>query len=291
MAWQICAASSKLFAKTAPPLASIRYQRTSWLKSWLLGGSKRVCEWAAAIMNTEADRSTADFSDLRRDDRASAIALAEALHSAWRDGEARQLTQALANDARRQGSLADLRYILAIAFSIEFVAGRADAARLAATEELAIATDCGLRRERKEALGHLAWCEAFAGHADECRRLAEERRNLMRRMGSDSPLHGSVGVLNLADGRLEMAIALFRESMADEAPNACSQAGAIDPVVPDLIEALFRSGRRGRRRPYSTPSRQMCESLAVRTRYRWHIVAAGSSRPRPVRRGVGGARL
>ena len=83
------------------------------------------------------------------------------------------------------------------------------AARRAATEELWIAADGGLKRERKESLGHLAWCAAYAGQQDECRRLVQERLELMRRSGSGRAAHQSLGVLEAGLGNAEAAVPLL----------------------------------------------------------------------------------
>ncbi|HEV7194885.1 MAG TPA: LuxR C-terminal-related transcriptional regulator [Pedococcus sp.] len=193
-----------------------------------------------------AYRKAAERADRKRTvhaDPNASICLAEALHSAGLNDRARQLTRTLADAARARGDLAGLRYLLSIRFSIESVDGRVAAARRAATEELWIAADGGLKRERKESLGHLAWCAAYAGQQDECRRLVQERLELMRRSGSGRAAHQSLGVLELGLGNAEAAVPLLSAILDEQTATGWRTAGTFSPVAPELIEALARSGR------------------------------------------------
>jgi DNA-binding CsgD family transcriptional regulator len=145
--------------------------------------------------------------------------------------------------SRREGALGELRFGLSVLFSIEHVTSNVGAATLAATEELAIATDFGLLRERKEALGHVAWCDAYAGRADECRRHARERMELSARTGQSAVLHCAVGILELGLGNAEAAAKVFDAALRDEERIGWPMASAFNPVAPELIECLARCGR------------------------------------------------
>jgi DNA-binding CsgD family transcriptional regulator len=145
--------------------------------------------------------------------------------------------------SRREGALGELRFGLSILFSIEHVTSNVGAATLAATEELSIATDFGLLRERKEALGHVAWCDAYAGRAEECRRHASERLDLLARMGQSPVMHCAVGILELGLGNPEAAAKVFDAALRDEERIGWPLASAFNPVAPELVESLTRCGR------------------------------------------------
>ena len=76
---------------------------------------------------------------------------------------AREVVVAAERDARADGLLGELHVALACRFGIELAAGRIVAADAAAAEELELATGFGRAAERREALGHVAWGDAFIG--------------------------------------------------------------------------------------------------------------------------------
>ena len=51
--------------------------------------------------------------------------------------------------------------------------------------------------ERREALGHVAWCDAMKGREAACRRHLDERAVLTERMGLVASAHAALGLLQL----------------------------------------------------------------------------------------------
>lgn len=185
----------------------------------------------------------ADREPLVHRDRTASMRLAEALHSGGLHQRARELTTSLVQRSRREGALGELRFGLSILFSVEHVTSNLRAATLAANEELSIATDFGLLRERKEALGHIAWCDAYAGRADDCRRHASERVEVLARLGQSPIMHCAVGILELGLGNPEAAAKVFDAALREEERIGWPMASAFNPVAPELVESLTRCGR------------------------------------------------
>jgi DNA-binding CsgD family transcriptional regulator len=214
----------------------------------LIEAAHAEAEWVGGrfLGASRAYRDAAEHADCERlvhQDRAASMRLAEALHSGGLHERAREVTTSLVQRSRREGALGELRFGLSILFSVEHATSNVGAASLAATEELAIATDLGLLRERKEALGHVAWCDAYAGRADECRSHARERMELSARTGQSAVLHCAVGILELGLGNAEAAAKVFDAALRDEERIGWPLASAFNPVAPELIESLARCGR------------------------------------------------
>jgi DNA-binding CsgD family transcriptional regulator len=176
-------------------------------------------------------------------DRGARLVLVEALHSGCCNDRARQVAVAAVRDARAEGALGELQLALACLFSIELVSGRLDAADEAATEELELATGFGRTAERREALGHVAWCDAFKGRADECREHLEERLRLSQMVGLGFAPHPALGVLELGLGDFDGAVAELGAAEARHRLGRGNSAASLRPCGVDLVEALLRAGR------------------------------------------------
>ena len=173
------------------------------------------------------------------------LALVEAHFSCGDTDRARELALVAARESRADGNVAELTLALASLFSVEFVAGRIRPAAAAATEELEVAGGEGRLMERKEALGHLAWCAAHRGEADRCRQLVHERYELGERLGDDALLHPSLGVLELGLGDPETALAAFRRTLRTLSLRGHSVNGGAWIVGAELVEAELMAGNRG----------------------------------------------
>jgi DNA-binding CsgD family transcriptional regulator len=176
-------------------------------------------------------------------DTEARLVLVEAFFSGAQLDRARQVAATAVRDARAAGALGELRLALACMFSIEFGAGRWDAADAAAFEELELAAGLGRTMERREALGHLAWCDAVKGRVAACRDHIRERQALSGVAGANVALHPALGLLELGLGEFEQA-AVFLEA-SERAPAAIGRmpAATLRPCTADLVEALVRAGR------------------------------------------------
>ena len=211
-------------------------------------------------------------------DREARLVLVEALYSARQFTRARQVATAAARDARTQGALGDLRLALACLFSVELSTGRFDAAEAAATEELELARGLGRLTERREALGHVAWCHAFKGEAAECRSRVAERVALSEEAGLDATPHGSLGLLELGLGNVAAAADVLRASELSLALDGFTPAAGVRPCALDLVEALVRKVTRTRRARCSTHSTTMRGASIAPSPEPSLIAAAGCSR-------------
>jgi DNA-binding CsgD family transcriptional regulator len=214
----------------------------------LLVASAHAEATAAAGAFVEAQRmflALAQLGDMQptvHADREARLVLVEAMWSGSQFDRARQLAAAAAGDARSDGALGELQLALACLFSIEFVTGRFDAADAAAAEELELAGGLGRAAERREALGHAAWCDALTGRADDCRRRVRERQELSESAGVNTTPHPALGLLELGLGNFEAAAVTLRASEAGYAPYGRSAAASPRPCTLDLVESLVRNG-------------------------------------------------
>ena len=163
----------------------------------LLGASGAFVE-AQHAFQALAERS--DTEEAVHADRATRLMLVEAMYDGGLVSRGRQVAQTAARDARLNGALGELHLALACLFCIEQVAARFEAALDAASEELELASGLGRTSERREALGHVAWCDSAKGREAECRRHLGERRNLSERMGLGPDPHPALGLLQLGLG-------------------------------------------------------------------------------------------
>ena len=186
--------------------------------------------------------SRSDIEPAVHADRDARLVLVEAMYSGAQFDRARQVAVAAMRDARSEGALGELQLALACLFSIEFAAARFDAADVAAAEELELAGGFGRVTEQREALGHVAWCDALKGRAEECRRRVAERQALSEAAGVNTTPHPALGLLELGLGHFDAAAAALRASEDGHARNGRSAAASLRPCSVDLVEALVRSG-------------------------------------------------
>ncbi len=209
----------------------------------LLGAS------GAFVAAQHAFRDLAERSDSEpvvHEDRAARLMLLEAMYAGGLMSRGRQVAVAAARDARANGALGELRLVLACLFSIEHGAARFDAALDAASEELELAGGLGRTSERREALGHVAWCDAAKGREADCRRHLGERQQLSERMGLGSAPHPAWGLLLLGRGEAERAASTLTATEEREFRHGRRPAAGLRPVCIDLVEALVRAGDRER---------------------------------------------
>ena len=203
----------------------LRFQ-VDFAEAELLGAS------GAFVAAQHAFRDLAERSDTEpavHADRAARLMLVEAMYAGGLVSRGRQVAQTAARDARVNGALGELHVALACLFSIEQVAARFDAALDAASEELELASGLGRTSERREALGHVAWCDAAKGREADCRRHLAERQDLSERMGLGLTPHPALGLLQLGLGDARGAAATLaateeRELRARPTPHRRAQA-------------------------------------------------------------------
>jgi DNA-binding CsgD family transcriptional regulator len=176
-------------------------------------------------------------------DRDARLVLVEALYDGCLLERARQVVVAAERDARADGALGELHVALACRFGIELAAGRVAAADAAAAEELELATGFGRAAERIEALGHVAWVDAFMGRDGECRAHVQERARLSEEAGMSTP-HPALGLLELGLGNFAAAAAVLRASDSAFVRDGHTPAASMRPCTADLVEALLRAGAR-----------------------------------------------
>lgn len=205
----------------------------------LLGASG---EFVAAQRAFRALAERGDPEQAVHKDRSARLLLVEAMYAGglWQRG--RQVATVAAHDARASGALGDLHLALACRFSIERDAACFDAANDAASEELELASGLGRATERREALGHVAWCDSVKGREMDCRRHLDERRELTERMGLVAPAHAALGLLQLGKGDNAGAVATLTD--AEEPAASPGPAAVLRPCAVDLVEALIRVGQR-----------------------------------------------
>ena len=206
-----------------------------------VGGVQQVVQAQHAFRDL-AERSDGEPAVHR--DRAARLLLLEAMYAGGLVSQGRQVATATAREARANGALGDLRVALACLFSIELSAARFDAAMDAAAEELELAAGLGRTSERREALGHVAWCDAVKGHEADCRRRLGERGQPVRTHGPGKRPAPCVGAAPARPGRGGASRVDLDGHRGTRLGHGRSPAAGLRPVCMDLVEALVRTGRR-----------------------------------------------
>jgi DNA-binding CsgD family transcriptional regulator len=201
-------------------------------------------EFVAAQRAFRALAERGDPEHAVHEDRSARLLLLEAMYAGrlWQRG--RQVATVAAHDARASGGLGDLHVALACRFSIERDAACFDAADDAASEELELASGLGRTVERREALGHVAWCDSMKGREAACRRHLEERAVLTERMGLVASAHAALGLLQLGSGDIAGAVTTLTAAEEPAASGSPGPAAVLWPCAVDLVEALVRAGQR-----------------------------------------------
>ncbi len=177
-------------------------------------------------------------------DRDARLVLAEALYDGCLLVRARQVVVVAEHDARADGALGELHVALACRFGIELAAGRIAAADAAAAEELEVAAGFGRAAERREALGHVAWGDAFTGREHECRAHLQERLRLSEGAGLNTSPHPALGLLELGLGNFAAAAVALQASEAAWVRGGHTPAASMRPCTIDLVEAQLRAQSR-----------------------------------------------
>jgi DNA-binding CsgD family transcriptional regulator len=220
----------------------LRFQ-VDFAEAELLGGSGDFVAAQHAFRDL-AERS--DTEETVHADRAVRLMLVEAMYAGGLVSRGRQVARKAARDARSNGALGELHVALACLFSIEQVAARFDAALDAASEELELASGLGRTSERREALGHVAWCDSAKGREADCRRHVGERQDLSERMGLEPTPHPALGLLQLGLGDARGAAATLAAAEERALREGRRPAGGLRPCSMDLVEALIMTGDRKR---------------------------------------------
>jgi DNA-binding CsgD family transcriptional regulator len=171
------------------------------------------------------------------------VLLHEAFCAGGDFGRARRPVEQAVSEARRAGALGLLQWALAGLFTVEFFAGRVRRALAAAEEELELAEGLARRFTRIEALGHVAWCEAMRGLEERCRAHISERFELSASGRADPIVHPALGLLELALGHGEAAVAALEPTVRIREQRGAVDAAMWTPELPLLIEAYARADR------------------------------------------------
>ncbi len=198
----------------------------------------------AALVAAAADRVEDGTSTV--DDPLVEAYLATGLRFAGDGERAAQLLGRLVARARAESAPGVLAYALARLGGLELEQGRWSLARATLEESARLARETGQSADLGIALGAAGWLAAAQGDEPRCRAAAGEALELARDLG-----HGArrdyaapaLALLDLGCGRAEAAAhELERLVGLDELEGWCD--AAVPPHhVPDLVEALFRSGR------------------------------------------------
>ena len=226
----------------------VRRRSGAQSSTWTLPGPSCWGRRASFVAAQHAFRDLAERYDPHQSvhaDPQARLLLLEAMYAGGLGKRGREVASVAVAQARANGALGDLHVALACRFSIELAAARFDAAEDAAAEELELAQGLGLDAERREALGHLAWCDAVKGREVDCRRHLEERREMSERMGRGESPHPALGLLLLGLGDAAGAVASLTAVEDAEASDGRSPAAGLRPCALDLVEALLRVGERG----------------------------------------------
>jgi len=244
-AWTIAADAEQLLRPGSPA------EQLVLLRSGDVHGWRGEAEDA-----NRAWRRAADLAD--SDDPWSLRLAAEALFSAGLDDEAVDVARAAADLARDRNALNALTQSLEFLGQAEARRGRLHAGIDALTEELDLVVALGQVREERYARVAAAWVEAALGHAPETREHVERAEALEARMGWTGQHSVALGVLELALGQPDLAIAAFeRGEVNDEL--LLSDAIAPRSIVPGYVEALVRVGRAADARPLTVAYEAMAE--------------------------------
>jgi DNA-binding CsgD family transcriptional regulator len=175
---------------------------------------------------------------------------AEALFSAGDDDEAVVAGRTAIDLARAQSQDNALTQSLEFLAEAEGRRGRLLEGLAAITEKIDLVVALGQAREERYGCVEAAWIEAALGREQECRGHATRAIELDERMGMPQPRNEALGVLELALGRPEVAIAVLERVPLDP---AVLRADAIAPrsFVPAYVEALVQVGRTSEARPIS----------------------------------------
>ena len=198
----------------------------------------------AALVAAAADRVEDGTSTV--DDPLVEAYLATGLRFAGDGERAARLLGRLVARARAESAPGVLAYALARLGGLELEHGRWSLARATLEESARLARETGQSADLGIALGAAGWLAAAQGDEARCRAAAGEALELARDLG-----HGArrdyaapaLALLDLGCGRAEAAAhELERLVGLDELEGWCD--AAVPPHhVPDLVEALFRSGR------------------------------------------------
>ena len=218
-----------------------------------------------------------DLADI--DDPVSLRLAAEALFSAGLDDEAVEVARSAVDLARARSAHNALTQSLEFLAQAEARRGRLLDGLAAVVEEIDLVVALGQTREERYALVAAAWIEAHLGRAVECRSHAARAMELEARMGWPATRNEPLGVLELALGRPDAAIAEF-ERVPMDGHRLGADAIAPRSFVPAYVDALVQVGRAADARPiamaYAEIAGQSGRPLAIGLAGRCRGLADGS---------------
>jgi DNA-binding CsgD family transcriptional regulator len=169
----------------------------------------------------------------------------EALFSAGDDAAAQRLLRRAETVAREQGALDALTITLLTLGLSQTRSGDIASAHADAIDSVQLMQACGYRSDQAGAIGNVAWIEAILGREAECRAHVAESHALLAELGTSAPYGASpIGLLELSRGRPDLAIDPFEETLAVGDFRLDAEPIAPRPILPSLVEALARVGRR-----------------------------------------------
>jgi DNA-binding CsgD family transcriptional regulator len=239
----------------------------------VLGWQGRTAEaatvWRAIVATVERDKSLLE-------DPWARYRAGEAAFSAGDEVSAAAHLRAAIALARNGGAIGGVPYMSVVLVWTLCRLGELDDAAAVAADAVALAAALGQAGDEAFALAALAWADAQRGDEPACRRNAERADQLGRLLNLDG-LEGSapaLGLLELSQGAQERAIEHLEQAVAEHERRGGTGVGTPRALMPLLIEALARAGRRedaeSRLGPFETAARdsarQDAQAAALRCR-------------------------
>jgi hypothetical protein len=143
--------------------------------------------------------------------------------------------------------------------SLEFLAlsearrGRLQAGLDAITEGLELLSALRQLREERYARGVAAWIAASLGLEAPCREHVRRSIEIGQLLGQPTRTGVALGILELSLGHASAAAESLLERAAEIGERLEGSAFAARPIVPSLVEALVRAGRRADAIPFLPP--------------------------------------
>jgi DNA-binding CsgD family transcriptional regulator len=169
---------------------------------------------------------------------------AEALFSAGDDAEASEVATRAVALARSRSALNLLTQSLEFLAVSEARRGRLQAGLDAITEGLELLSALRQPREELYSGGVAAWIAALLGLEGPCREHVRRSVEIGRQLGQPTRTGVALGTLELSLGHASAAAESLLERAAEMGERLQGDAVAPRPIVPTLVEALVRAGRR-----------------------------------------------
>jgi DNA-binding NarL/FixJ family response regulator len=192
---------------------------------------------ATALWRRAGELATADDPERLR-------LAAEAFFSAGDDSEATAVATRAVALARSRSALNVLTQSLEFLANAEARRGRLQAGLDAITESLDLLSALRQPREELYAHGLAAWIAASLGLEDRCREHVRRSLEIAAQLGETIRTGAALGILELSLGHPAAAAASLLERAEEIGERMAGNAISPRPIVPTLVEALVRAGRR-----------------------------------------------